>query len=115
MIKDREVIIPAQTMIEKVYICDVCGKEGNDRCLGAFSECVSCSKLVCRECQVRDYSGGSDYSDKYCERCYKLRFEVYKQAWNDLKVTFDKKRQELLTKIKEESLNETRQDKETSR
>ena len=50
--------------IEKRF-CDDCGKKG-DR------QCHACSKDLCWNCLLADYSKSDDYPDQYCKKCWKI-------------------------------------------
>ena len=104
----KEIKVPTQlehTVKKELYVCDVCGQED----IVAVSCCL-CHRHICSgtssECRYFDPRDFGDYPDKYCPKCYKLRFVEYDKKFLDIEHEADRKKEELWEEIKKLSLEE---------
>ncbi len=109
MEKIKIIKLPArkETYIKKtVYVCDICNQESQNTLLRCYlcerHICSRYSKNGCFKFDSDDYI--SDYPNKYCNHCYKLKFEKYRKEYLDIKDEYNKKLDMLEQKIKQESL-----------
>jgi len=115
MIKEKTIkvkAVKAYTKKIKIFVCDLCGKEGKDS--SSFKECFFCGRLICysnyKGCCAKfdkhymaDYPIG-DYPENYCKICYKLRFLKYDDDFKKMKSDYGDSMKNLEEKIKLESL-----------
>lgn len=85
MIKTKQVTVASHKKKVTIRICDFCGYESES--YAGVGVCCICKADVCRgrstACSKVDRQSDSDHPDRYCPVCYVLRFEQYKQDFDD--------------------------------
>ena len=108
MKKTSEVKVPAKTIkattrkVESVY-CDI----DNVRIPrgSVYGQCTLCNRDVCQQHTRRDPRDWGDYPARYCDICYRLKFEgKYNDIYDELQANLEREEAILERKIKKESL-----------
>jgi hypothetical protein len=106
MKKEIEVKIPAQkekTILKEQYVCDICGKSSQN----PMSKCILCGKDLCNgtfsKCRLFDPRDYGDYPNKYCPRCYEIKFVKYEKEYQQIEKDYLNALDVLDYKIRRES------------
>ena len=103
----KNITVPEVKMHVKtvdITVCDFCKKERK------VTKCKICDRDICtygyypEHCAKADPTDDGDYPDKYCPICFKLRFETYREEINQIEEEAFNKEDNVISKIKEESL-----------
>lgn len=105
--------VKASTKEVTVVYCDIpeCNaKVTIENYGGGGGVCEICKRDVCKKHKVRDYHDGGDYANNYCTICWPiyepLREKMEERHWDE--------EEELIEKVKKESLNERSTESRTS-
>jgi hypothetical protein len=81
--------------------CDVDGASiGYVGGTGIGYRCLICNRDICKKHATRDYPDDGDYADIYCDNC----FVLYEPLRDDMNKRHEKEENELIEKVKKESL-----------
>jgi len=110
MIKTKNKTIPPiaeRTVVQKIYVCDICKKESLHNNL---MECSVCGRSVChgtfRGCLITDYMDLSDYPTYFCKICDGLNSK-YAPVLKKIKSEYDNALENINEIIKKESLEQS--------
>lgn len=101
------IVIPETSRVITKLFCDIpgCAQEAKEGLYGwgkKAHKCIICDRDICKRHTVPDPDDNGDYPDQWCTICN----QFYYQKRRAIEQKYDKQIEELLKKVKEESLEQ---------